>query len=76
MYIHEQVPPSKKDLKKLELFNSVLATVDPSSAEVAPTPDLSAGDVSEPDLADADVPAAVVPAAAPAKKTRGRVKKA
>jgi hypothetical protein len=71
MYIHEQIPPSKKDLKKLELFNSVLATVDPSAAEIAPAPDLP-----EAALAEADVPAAVVPAAEPAKKTRGRVKKA
>src|SRR5882724_7073975 len=78
MYIHEQIPPSKKDLKKLELFNSVLATVDPSSAEIAPpaAADLAPADIPEPDLADADVPAAVVPAVAPAKKSRGRVKKA
>lgn len=31
-YRHEQPPPSKKDLKKLELFNEVLSTVAPSSA--------------------------------------------
>ena len=30
-YQHEQIPPSKKDLKKLELFNAVLQTVDPSA---------------------------------------------
>jgi hypothetical protein len=24
-YLHEQIPPSKKDLKKAELFNAVLA---------------------------------------------------
>ena len=28
-YRHEQAPPSKKDLKKAELFNEVLATVAP-----------------------------------------------
>ena len=33
-YQREQIPPSKKDLKKLELFNAVLATVDPSAAAV------------------------------------------
>ena len=48
-YLHEQAPPSKKDLKKAELFNSVLATVDPSA-----TPDgdeakvIVPGEVSEP----------------------------
>jgi hypothetical protein len=31
-YLHEQAPPSKKDLKKAELFNAVLATVDTSAA--------------------------------------------
>ncbi|MCL4852719.1 MAG: hypothetical protein KJZ78_15255 [Bryobacteraceae bacterium] len=36
-YRHEQAPPSKKDLKKMELFKEVLATVDPPSAE-AQTP--------------------------------------
>ncbi|MCZ2075558.1 MAG: hypothetical protein HUU41_02840 [Bryobacteraceae bacterium] len=36
-YRHEQAPPSKKDLKKMELFKEVLATVDPASAE-AQTP--------------------------------------
>ena len=45
-YRHEQAPPSKKDLKKAELFNEVLATVTPSAgdgdspvAEPAPTGD-------------------------------------
>jgi hypothetical protein len=38
-YRHEQAPPSKKDLKKAELFNQVLATVEPDPpAEVAPEP--------------------------------------
>jgi hypothetical protein len=31
-YLHEQIPPSKKDLKKQELFNAVLNKVDPSDA--------------------------------------------
>lgn len=33
-YQREQIPPSKKDLKKLELFNAVLATIDPNAATV------------------------------------------
>lgn len=32
-FLHEQVPPSKKDLKKMELFNEVLAKVDIASPE-------------------------------------------
>ena len=32
-YLHEQIPPSKKDLKKLELFNAVLQKIDPSTAD-------------------------------------------
>jgi hypothetical protein len=31
-YRHEQPPPSKKDLKKQELFNEVLSTVAPAAA--------------------------------------------
>jgi hypothetical protein len=30
-YRHEQIPPSKKDLKKQELFKEVLSTVDPTA---------------------------------------------
>lgn len=39
-YRHEQAPPSKKELKKQELFKEVLATIDPSAAtpEEAPKP--------------------------------------
>ena len=33
-YQREQIPPSKKDLKKLELFNAVLASVDPNAVVV------------------------------------------
>ena len=32
-YRHEQAPPSKKDLKKQELFKEVLSTVAPSGGE-------------------------------------------
>src|SRR5690348_11271037 len=41
-YRHEQAPPSKKDLKKQELFNEVLSSV-------APTPAAAAGDSAEPE---------------------------
>ena len=46
-YLHEQAPPSKKDLKKAELFNAVLAgsgapaepaAEDPPPAEPEPAP--------------------------------------
>jgi hypothetical protein len=33
-YRHEQAPPSKKDLKKAELFKEVLSTVAPAEVEV------------------------------------------
>jgi hypothetical protein len=35
-YRHEIAPPSKKDLKKLELFNQVLATVEPEPIVAEP----------------------------------------
>lgn len=44
-YRHEQAPPSKKDLKKAELFNEVLSTA-PAGAE---TPAAEATDGSEED---------------------------
>ena len=37
-YRHEQAPPSKKDLKKAELFNEVLSTVTPAAAAEAVSP--------------------------------------
>ena len=39
-YRHEQAPPSKKDLKKAELFKEVLSTVNPEevAAEAATVP--------------------------------------
>lgn len=63
-YQREQIPPSKKDLKKLELFNAVLATVDPSAAAVD----------SEPAAVVAE--AAAGPAVERVKKASGRAKKA
>lgn len=41
-YRHEQAPPSKKDLKKQELFNEVLSAA-------APTPAAAAADPAEPE---------------------------
>jgi hypothetical protein len=34
-YRHEQAPPSKKDLKKAELFNEVLSAATPGAVETA-----------------------------------------
>ncbi len=34
-YRHEQAPPSKKDLRKQELFNQVLASVEPIAQKPA-----------------------------------------
>jgi hypothetical protein len=71
-YQHEQIPPSKKDLKKLELFNAVLSTVDPAAA----------ADAAVDGNAQTEVPAVTAPApevpeeAEAVKKTRGRAKKA
>jgi hypothetical protein len=62
-YQHEQIPPSKKDLKKLELFNAVLATVDPEAAPV-----IAAADPPPVEVAPAVEPETV-------KKGRGRAKK-
>lgn len=68
-YRHEQAPPSKKELKKAELFNAVLATVAPSVDGEA----VAAAAVAEP-LVPVELPP--VEAVVPAKKTRGRVKRA
>lgn len=68
-YLREQIPPSKKDLKKMELFNAVLAGGQPAvpADEVIPEPE------PEPDVEVEEAPATPVPAA---PKKRGRVKKA
>ena len=65
-YRHEQAPPSKKDLKKAELFKEVLATVAPETAVdgVAPEESTAAAAVGD---------GVVEPA--PEKKGRGRGKK-
>ena len=58
-YRHEQPPPSKKDLKKAELFKEVLASAAPPSA---PEP-------AVPEAAPEEEPVAV------GKKTRARAKR-
>lgn len=35
-YRHETAPPSKKDLKKEQLFKEVLSSIDPSAVEANP----------------------------------------
>ena len=62
-YLHEQIPPSKKDLKKMELFNAVLA-----GAGGAPAPE---GEETATEAANSDE----APAAPEEKKPRGRAKK-
>src|SRR5579875_1355817 len=48
-YRHEQAPPSKKDLKKAELFNEVLSTVAPEAQPATEEPSLEvvAGEAAE-----------------------------
>lgn len=60
-YLKEQIPPSKKDLKKLELYNAVLAG--------SGTPPTESENSSQP-ASQEEVPETA------AKKVRGRFKKA
>ena len=49
-YRHEQAPPSKKDLKKAELFNAVLSSVAPApepAADHSPALEIVAGEAAE-----------------------------
>jgi hypothetical protein len=76
-YLHEQIPPSKKDLKKLELANAALASGEApgEAAEDAEPPD--AGLDAAPDDAPEGVPEGVAEAEEPKKPAvRGRAKKA
>jgi hypothetical protein len=62
-YRHEQAPPSKKDLKKAELFKEVLANAAPGDAPAAePEPEVEAPEAE--------------PTGAATKKARARGKKA
>jgi hypothetical protein len=66
-YRHEQAPPSKKDLKKAELFKEVLAAAVPGAALGAPVEA----------QVEADVPVAdPVPPVKALKKVAARSKKA
>jgi hypothetical protein len=66
-YRHEQAPPSKKDLKKLELFNEVLAAAVPGAAEVESVAEAEPESVSE---------AEPEPETAEKPKKKARLKKA
>jgi hypothetical protein len=48
-YLHEQAPPSKKDLKKAELFNAVLAQVDTTPTHVEDAAGTTASAVEVPE---------------------------
>ncbi|MBV8817337.1 MAG: hypothetical protein JO022_03205 [Acidobacteriaceae bacterium] len=63
-YRFEQAPPSKKELKKAELFKEVLGSGSPGS---------DGGDGAEPKAVEEPV---AEEGAAPAPKKRGRAKKA
>jgi hypothetical protein len=71
-YRFEQAPPSKKDLKKAELFKEVLATVNPATEAEAAEPEPPAVEAA---AAPAGEPAPAGESAAATKK-RGRVKRA
>jgi len=70
-YLREIAPPSKKDLKKAELFNAVLGQVDSSNA---PSTDENPEE-AESAAAEAE-PAKGRSAKTPAKRTRAGAKKA
>jgi hypothetical protein len=63
-YRFEQAPPSKKELKRQELFKEVLANAAPPEPSAIP------------DDPPADEAPAAAPAPAPAKKAKARGKKA
>ncbi len=68
-YRHEQAPPSKKDLKKAELFKEVLATVVPGAGDETAAPEETMA------AAVADTGAEGVGAPLPEKKGRTKAKK-
>jgi hypothetical protein len=80
-YLHEIAPPSKKDLKKAELFNAVLSQVDPSVAPAGEgTVEVEEEPVPEPEATPVETAPTVARKSAGAKKaankTAGRTKKA
>lgn len=48
-YLHEQVPPSKKELKKMELFKQVLAGAEPGREEAGAAADDASNAGAAPD---------------------------
>lgn len=79
-YRFEQAPPSKKDLKKAELFKEVLAGGGvPDEGELGEVPETAVAEVEAEDEAitevEAEQPEVAAPEPAP-KKGRGRAKKA
>lgn len=73
-YRNEQAPPSKKDLKKAELFKEVLGAVAPeeAEAELIPVLEVDPEPEAEPE-AETEVAA---PPPVPAKKAKARGKRA
>ncbi len=63
---HEQIPPSKAELKKQALFNEVLRTVDPEAAPLADPPEPA----ETPELAAAPGLPEPAPKAKPKKTAR------
>ena len=77
-YRFEQAPPSKKDLKKAELFKEVMAGGGISEdVELAEVPETAVAEIeAEPEVEiETEQPEVAVPEPAP-KKGRGRAKKA
>jgi hypothetical protein len=79
-YLKEQIPPSKKDLKKLELFNAVLAGSGAPAADPNDTSADSAESSESSETAEAAPPSTeeetVAASDTAAKKPRGRTRKA
>jgi hypothetical protein len=73
-YLHEQAPPSKKDLKKAELFNEVLAKTAPV-AEPIEDAEAEAAAPSEPIPEPEPEPEPVLEVAPATRKTRPRATK-
>jgi hypothetical protein len=69
-YLKEQIPPSKKDLKKLELYNAVLAGSGGAPAGEAPLEDAPEEVTAEVASEGDEAPDTAT------KKPRGRAKKA
>ena len=71
-YLREQIPPSKKDLKKLELYNAVLAGSGGAPGAEPPSDEDGSASVVAAEVGEETE----ATAAADEKKSRSRVKKA